>query len=428
MVLTRERVRNYSAVFLVGWVVAVLGTSLVLALRPGGAASVSPDFLAHWTGGRMVLDGALGSLYDPVAQHRLQAELGAAPDTLAWFVSPPFVAVLYAPFALLPYLVAALLWAVTTATLLWWSLRRLGTFGPALWARERGLVVLVTLASYPLLELVGDGQDSAVGLAIWVGGIGLALRGRDTAAGLVLALGVYKPQLVFLVPLVALAQQRWRLLGSFVLGSAALGLASAALVGTAGLRAWAAALGSPLYEQQVTFGQAWKMASVPALTTSLAEPLGHGVATIAGYAAMAGLVAAFAVWIWRRRPAPVVAWTAAMGMTVAASPHVVVYDAVLIAPVAVMLLDRNVRGAASTVAATFVVAFSAAPIHVLRERSSWLPGWTEAPWVAVGVLTMCLLLRRAESLATDSGEHLRRGGDVDREDVDAPVPLRQQPD
>jgi hypothetical protein len=255
-------------------------------------------------------------------------------------------------------------------------------------------VALVALASYPVVELVGGGQDSALSLLIWVAGVGLAVRNRSAVAGLVFALGAFKPQLVVLVPLVFLARRQWRGLAAFGGGVGLLAALSWALVGGAGLRSWLAALGSPLYEQQVTIGQAWKMVSVPALAVDLASPVGHGAEPVVGYAVTATLVGVFAWWLWRTRPDAVLAWTAALGVTVVASPHIVVYDAVLLIPCAVLLLDRLGKAAARWVAVTFLVAYLIAPLHLAAQAGpDWL-SWADAPWTALPVAGLCLLLLR----------------------------------
>src|SRR3954468_17911437 len=70
---TRERVRNYSAIFVVmglaGLAVAVLLGDFPLVVR---GQPFTPDFVAHWTGAKMLLDGASGDLYNPAYQAWLQ--------------------------------------------------------------------------------------------------------------------------------------------------------------------------------------------------------------------------------------------------------------------------------------------------------------------------------------------------------------------
>lgn len=100
--VTYERIRNYSLILL------VLSTSIVVGdvvLGSGHMLAtgdvVMTDYLAHWTGGRLLLDGQAGSLYDPAVQLSLQQTVGQ-PRGLEWFVAPPTAALFYVPFAWLP--------------------------------------------------------------------------------------------------------------------------------------------------------------------------------------------------------------------------------------------------------------------------------------------------------------------------------------
>jgi hypothetical protein len=384
--LSRERVRNYSAILLAGSVLALAVSAVARTVSPGTAGMLLPDFLAHWTGGRMLVEGNASALYDPQVQQALQSSLGARTGDLAWFVSPPFVAAAYVPFAVLPYPVAAAAWTVASLGLLWAALSRLRSFGPGLWASERRLVLLAVAASYPVFELVGGGQDSAVSLAVWVAGILLAVAGRDVPAGIVFSLGLMKPQLVVLVPVVFALQHRVRGLLTFGAGGALFALASLSVAGPAGVEAWLRALGSPLYTEHVIVGQAWKAATLPALTTSLVAPAGPDVAAAAGYLVAAVLAGSFVLWAVRTRPDRLRLWVAALATTVAASPHLMLYDAVLLVPVAVFALDRlgtdRVRWA---VAAAFCLAWAMPSLHSLAGGHGWPISVVAAPWVAVPV-------------------------------------------
>jgi hypothetical protein len=166
--LTRERVRNYSAIFAFGSLLALTGSIALRLADPGRYGVPLPDYLAHWTAGRMLLDGMGPSLYRPSAQLEIQARLAGTQGHLAWFVSPPFVAGLYAPLAALPYAASALAWTALSAGTLIACIRRLGAFCAGLWESERRLVILAVVASYPVFELLAGGQDSALSLAVWI--------------------------------------------------------------------------------------------------------------------------------------------------------------------------------------------------------------------------------------------------------------------
>lgn len=387
-VITRERVRNYSLIFLMGSVIA-LSTSTVAALVLSGAQRLPlPDFLAHWTGGKILADGLVSKLYDPAVQQTLQTSIGSPPNVLAWFVSPPFVAAVYIPFALLPYLAACAVWTGASLAMLGLALARLQVFAPQLWARERLLVVLAVLASYPVFELVGSGQDSALVLLVWCVGVGLSVRGRQVPAGLVFALGLVKPQLVVLVPVVFVLARQFRGLAAFLGGGVFFGAASVAVAGKAGVVSWIGTLTGGLYTDQVTVGQSWKMVSLPGLLSAVLSPAGHGIAWGAAAIATVAPVMYFILRGYRADPsAKPWIWTACSATTVVASPHLLVYDAVLLVPAALFCLEHlPTRGLQRLLTLAFCAAWLMPLAKTVAPHFGELGVVAAAPWVALPVV------------------------------------------
>jgi hypothetical protein len=234
----------------------------------------------------------------------------------------------------------------------------------------------------------------------------LLLGGRDGAAGLVFALGLLKPQLVILVPPVLFLLGRWRALAGFAAGSLVLGAWSLFLVGPSGVAAWLNALRSPLYADQVGVGQAWKMTSVPALLTALFEPLGAGAATAIGNTVAVGMGVWFLLWLRRTRTDGLSAWTGALATTVAASPHLVLYDAILLVPMLLTLLERDRTGSvARWTTAAYVLAWLAPIMHIASSSHSWPASELGSPWVALPVAW--LWWRSLHQLAGPVGEEER---------------------
>jgi hypothetical protein len=334
----------------------------------------------------MLLQGHTSDLYDPAVQQSLQRSIGSRPSELAWFVAPPFVAAVYVPFAVLPYLGACAAWTAVNAGMLGVALSRLGRFTPNLWARDRPLVVVTVLASYPVFELVGGGQDSALILVVWLFGVGLSVARRQVASGLVFSGALVKPQLVVLVPVVFCILRQFRALAVFCGGCVLVAVASVALTGPQGAAAWIRTLLGSTYPQQVTLGQSWKMVSLPSLVTSILTPAGHGVVI----AAVAATVSVTLVWFILRaldyRSDPMRCWLAALATTVVASPHMVVYDAILMVPVVLFCLEHaRSQTVQRLVTAAFCLAW-------FMPVSRGLFGWTgelapiaRAPWIALAL-------------------------------------------
>src|SRR5207249_1557623 len=139
-------------------------------------------------------DGDTSHLYDPAAQQALQDRIVGKQDMFAWYVSPPFMALLYLPFAALPYLLSAVAWTVFTLLLLRIAAWLARPLIPDLGARHWRFALLVAAASQPIFELLGAGQDTALSLLIWVVGVRMAVSRRDGLAGTIFALGLLKPQ------------------------------------------------------------------------------------------------------------------------------------------------------------------------------------------------------------------------------------------
>jgi hypothetical protein len=384
--IVRERVRNYAVI------VAAMGSlALLLNAVLGGfpvalsGEVVLPDFFAHWTGGRLVLLGRVSELYDPTAQTALQVATVPSTRGLAWFVSPPTSALLFVPLAALPYGWGVLVWTVVTVAALGLALCCSGTL---LRNREgdHRLFVLVMWSTPPVFELIGSGQDTALALLVVMLSLRLAGRGKEVGAGAVLAVGLYKPHLFVLVPVVLLMQRRYRALGALAATSVLVVLVTLPVVGPGAWTNWVRALASPLYADQVQVSQTWKMQSLSALSTAFG-----GTADIA-YIYLAVGVVAF-VWTARRfsDDTPRV-WALALMTTVVFSPHAMVYDLVLLVPVAAYLLGRhNTRAARLLGVATCVVLWSVPVRYALAALDPRLHVLS-APWSAIPLLGLWLVL------------------------------------
>ncbi len=163
-----------------------------------------------------------GQMYDIEAGHREQDRTVGFHVAGRYHDRFPWQALLLAPLSRLPYLPAYWLWIGTNlacfaAVIRFWLLPR----DYVLW----GTVFLPVAASIIV------GQDSLMTLRAWQGFLLLASRGRDVAAGLLLALCTTKPHLFLLVPVALLAQRRWRLLVSAVIGTLGLLVISTAVAG-----------------------------------------------------------------------------------------------------------------------------------------------------------------------------------------------------
>ncbi|WP_183044438.1 glycosyltransferase family 87 protein [Pseudarthrobacter phenanthrenivorans] len=353
-------------------------------------------------------------LYDPETQNRVQGEaLGATPH-LAWFVSPPIVAALYAPLAFIPYNLSGIVWLATNTAVLIFCILSLSTLAPNLMRHRRKLVFLAVLAAPPTFELMGSGQDSAFVLLLWLVGIHLFRAGYPGWAGAILGLGFAKPQLVLVVPLVLLAMRSYKALAAFVAVVGAISGVSFALVGLEGIGQWTSALSSPLYMEEVQQGQAWKMVGIPSLIQALVPPeWGTGIAPLLTTASLPlGAVLLLAALLRLKKAAldPQAVWIATLATTLTFSPHLATYDAVLFVPVVIFLLERRSTLALRTATVSaFLLMWMVAPLHLAALTLPWPLSALDAPWAALPLAVIWLQsLRALRALRPENHEEMRQ--------------------
>jgi hypothetical protein len=186
-----------------------------------------------------------------------------------------------------------------------------------------------------------------------------------------------KPQLFVLVPLVLLAQRRWRGLAGWSASASALLALSLVVVGPGVLRDWVAMLRSDHYQDVIQSGQAWMMQGVPSLLAAVSPAQLAGPAQAVGYLVSAALVVALVVVAWRAPGAMLPVWTLACLTTVVASPHLLGYDLIIALPALLYLLDRHdVRSVRLWLVVLVALSWSSLPRHRWAGNASW-------PWVAV---------------------------------------------
>jgi hypothetical protein len=182
------------------------------------------DFPHFYCAGRMLADGHGRQLYDADLQRHYQALYARRVGTL--YTHPPFEAVLYLAVAWLPLRYAYLLWSFLTMGLLAVSALRLAK--EALWPWDWRALIVASLTFIPSLVCVLQGQDSLLLLLLVVLAFTSLRRGRSSAAGCWLALGLFKFQLVLPLVLALLLTQNRRSRGGLAKGFS---LAALALAG-----------------------------------------------------------------------------------------------------------------------------------------------------------------------------------------------------
>ncbi len=264
----------------------------------------SSDFFSFWAGARL----AGGGMYDARQVEALQQSVSPL-VTSKPYIRPPFYAVLLWPLGQLPFRAAYLVW----------FLINLGAVIAFVWAwRFRPESYIACALFIPLGYSFGMGQDAPLLLLSFAAGARLIERRNDLLGGAVLALCAIKPHLALLLPVVLLAQRRYRALVGMAAAGGVLYLLSAAALGME----WPVAFVRAALENES--GIHPRLLGLSGFTEGL-----HGVRWVLPVLAIAGAALVYV----RARAA---AWLPAISFALAAGlvfgPRALPYDASLFLP------------------------------------------------------------------------------------------------
>jgi hypothetical protein len=322
---------------LIGGAIFVVGNILDLAWRLGTGLWVFDshghfrllDFVWLWTGGNFALRGSAIQAFDyspfAAAQRDLVPTIGADEEYFHWIYPP--VLLLYAmPFALLPYAAAFVAWSAATGALYLSAIHRI---------LRRHWTALLALAPTVVAENLALGHTGF----LTAGLLGFSLAVMESTpffGGVILGLLAYKPQTCLLFPIVLVAAGCWRIVAGAALGVLLLAVAT---VGAFGPQIWIAFLHSLLAHDPRTL--------MPDATLEATLQTVFGIISHAGLdlrlawgaqIGVAGLVAAFCCYIWRRALPYELKAAALSAGTLLATPYLLAYDlAAIVVPAAFLI-------------------------------------------------------------------------------------------
>ncbi len=378
--VTGERVRAYSVLLLLGYLAAfaaLLATSnglLDYAGRPLGT-----DFINVYAAGKLANDGQAGLAYDWPAHHAVQKQIAGRADLpyAGWHYPPAFLLVA-AALAALPYLIALLVYQAVTLVLYLRVVQRIA---------GRTEAWLPTLAFPAVFINTTHGHNGFITAAL-LGGALLVLDRRPLLAGCLIGGLSYKPQFALLVPLVLAATGRWRVFGA----------AAATVVATAGLT-WAVfgagvfadfwtslpltrrviLEGAPGFHKIQSLYAGLRLAGVPLALASAAQTtltIGLAIALVA---------------LWRSAAAYELKAAALLIACLLATPYVLDYDLVLLAPAMAFMAAHGLRQGFASYELTALAALWLLPLAA--RPLAELTGISLAPLVMLAVLG--LVMQRA---------------------------------
>jgi hypothetical protein len=290
---------------------------------------VAGDFIHFYVLGSEALAGNQGALYDEDLQRRDAERL--APDVgPVHYLTPygPQVSLFFAPFALLPYGIAAGIWLTLTALVYGLCVRAVWLTCPELLGAGR-IVSLLALGFPGFFYLIAFGQNSAFALLCFTAGY-LALRAkRSFLAGLSLGMLVFKPQLGLALGFVFVLGREWRIVLGILAGSGA-ELATALLrYGSDVFLTYSKALS---HVASMAGAMEWKPFQMQSLRgfflLLIPSPAIVQVLTVA--TTLVALL--FALRVWRSRTPLSLRYAVLLLTTALTAPHFHVYDIVILVP------------------------------------------------------------------------------------------------
>ncbi len=191
------------------------------------------------TGIEMMRSGQRHTLYHFDAQQQAQTRLYSNTGymSLLPFNHPAFELLMYWPISGCSYRTAIGLWAALNIMLVLLIAWLLAPSLPILQQVTRIPLALFAFAFYPVVYVLGEGQDSIVFLLLLVLSLRATQSGRQFLAGFLLALGCFKFHLAILIAFFVFGLRRkWGSLAGFGLGGALVAGISLLMVGPAFLR------------------------------------------------------------------------------------------------------------------------------------------------------------------------------------------------
>jgi hypothetical protein len=278
------------------------------------------DLPQFYFASQLMREGKTSELYNPAAYQPLIEKLRVsdprAADHSLYFNRPAFEAPLFLPLSFFCFKTASRLVIAVNFGLLAGAVCLLPR-----WFSAANLTRAWLIAYIPFAYTIALGQDTLLLTLLIAASLRLALDKSDVLAGVLLGLAIFKPQVVFLVPLALAASRRWRILGCFLATALALLAVSFAMVGERGFVQWFRLLQAP-----TTDVLPWGMGNLRALTFHV-SPAAVGLS--------AALVCfAFGAAIWRGRFVP--KFCAALLAGLLLSPHTYIQDYSVLAIVALV--------------------------------------------------------------------------------------------
>lgn len=217
---------------LISFIILMFGVNLAVFLISWNEIMAGKnDFPPLYASAQMVREGQTSRLFDYTAEnifvHRISPVIRPPNNHL------PYEILVFLPFTYLQFRTAYVLWTLLSLVMLAGIVLLMCDFWR--WRSSFSFTFLVVLAFFPVWYCLGLGQDSILLVLFFALSFWLWRRGRDDMAGFVLAMGLFRPQLVLPFVLVAFLGGKWKFVRGFIPGAALVLLLSMWVVGLHGM-------------------------------------------------------------------------------------------------------------------------------------------------------------------------------------------------
>jgi hypothetical protein len=354
------RNRNLAYVGLAWFLLLTIGITGYWTFIPVIKNPLDEDTVFIYVAVRIGLEHGWNNIYSIDLQRQYYAILrpGAPFDELARYLHPPPLAWLYIPLTLLSPPVGFWTAMVMQCGLLvaTWYMVAPGTG----WGMPRLLYLLAAFAWYPVLYLLRDGQPVMLVVFALAACWRLADSGRPWLAGVVLAIGVVKPQVVLLVAPCLFLAGYWRVAAAWAASAGILAIVSIGLLGPSGVKDYLSLLD---VARHIVFNRYLTLADVvPDPAATIAEV---GVAILT-------LVAAFRM---RGSPLARVIYLGVVGSMVSI-PYDHLHDFAVLVPAALLFLRTQPpawqQAWLLVVLISLELVWAITPVPLLLAQVAWL--------------------------------------------------------
>jgi hypothetical protein len=319
--LTESRLRIYGLT-LIAFYMAIFVVIVATAHGPLDITGkpIGTDFSQVWVAGRSVLAGDPQAPFDPKRHERAQHRVfGPSAFFYGWHYPPYFLAIAAAA-ALMPYLLALLVWQGATLLFYVATIRRI----------VPGTTATICALAFPAVYVnLGHGHNGFLTAGLMGAGL-LSLPRRQWLAGVVFALVAYKPQFGLVIPVALLAGGYWRAIAAASLTVLAMTLATIAAFGWATWVAFARSL--PFTRTVVLENGDTGWAKIQSVFSAVRMWGGSVATAYALQAVVSALVLAALFWIWRRNGDWRLRSAALLPASLLTTPYCLDYDMMLLGP------------------------------------------------------------------------------------------------